>query len=73
MGENSNAKVQNDKAPKTSFFKGLKAEFKKIIWPKKGELVRESVVVVISIIVLGLLIAGIDMLIQYGVNFLINL
>jgi len=59
-----------EKAPKIKFFDGVKAEFKKIIWPNKDTLVKQSVAVVAVSIVLGAIIALIDMIMQYGVNFL---
>ena len=52
------------------FFKGIKTEFKKISWPDKTTLLKQSVVVVTISIVLGLLITLMDTVIQYGVNFL---
>lgn len=58
------------KAPKVKFFDGVKAEFKKIIWPDKNTLLKQSVAVVAVSIVLGVIIALIDMVMQYGVNFL---
>ena len=68
MGENTNA---TDKAPKKSWFKGLKAEFKKIIWPDKESLVKQSAAVVVITIVLGAVIALLDTVIKYGVDFII--
>ena len=62
-----------DKAPKTSWFSGLKAEFAKIIWPDKQSLVRQTTAVVAVSVVLGLIIALLDYIIQYGVDFLIGL
>jgi preprotein translocase subunit SecE len=62
-----------EKAPKTSWFTGLKAEFRKIIWPDQKSLVRQTVAVVAVSVVLGLIIAILDWIIQYGVNFLIGL
>lgn len=59
-----------EKAPKIKFFDGVKAEFKKIIWPDKDTLLKQSVAVVIISIVMGVIIAVLDMLMQYGVNFL---
>lgn len=59
-----------DKTPKIKFFDGVKAEFKKIIWPDKDTLLKQSVAVVAVSIVLGAIIALVDMLMQYGVNFL---
>ena len=52
------------------FFKGIKTEFKKISWPDKTTLLKQSVVVITISIVLGLLITLMDTVIQYGVNLL---
>ena len=66
MGDNA----KNESKPKTSFFKGLEMEFKKISWPDKNTLLKQSVAVTIVSIVLGGIIAVLDFAIQYGVNFL---
>ena len=66
MGDSTEKKAK----PKNEFFKGVKAEFKKISWPDKTTLLKQSVVVVTISIVLGLLITLMDTVIQYGVNFL---
>lgn len=68
MGEN-----KTEKAPKTSWFSGLKAEFKKIIWPDKTSLTRQTIAVIVTSVVVGLIIAVLDILIKYGVDFLVNL
>lgn len=62
-----------EKAPKQSWFGGLKAEFSKIIWPEKKSLARQTTAVVAVSVVLGLLIALMDTVIQYGVDFLVSL
>ena len=64
-----------DKAPKAkaSWFKGLKAEFKKIIWPDKKSVAKQTVAVVSVSVVVGLIIALMDWVIQYGVDFLVGL
>ena len=62
-----------EKAPKTSWFAGLKAEFHKIIWPNKQSLARQTVAVIAVSVVLGLIIALMDYIIQYGVDFLVGL
>ena len=69
MGQNEKV----EKAPKTSWFTGLKAEFRKIIWPTKENVAKETTAVVITSIILGLIIAILDFIIQYGVNFLVGL
>ena len=61
----------NEKAPKKSWFKGLKAEFKKIIWSNKVSAAKQTTAVVIVSLVLGVLIKVIDMLIQVGLDFIV--
>jgi preprotein translocase subunit SecE len=58
---------------KNSWFKGVKAEIKKIIWPSKKDLAKQTVVVLVSAIIIGIIVAIIDMGIQYGIDALINL
>ena len=67
MGETEN------KAPKQSWFNGLSAEFKKVIWPEKKSLTRQTAAVVAVSVVLGLVIALLDFIIGYGIDFLVNL
>ena len=55
-----------------NWFKGLKAEFSKIIWPTKASIVRQTVVVVIVTLIMGVLIGLIDQLIQFGLNGIIG-
>ncbi len=54
------------------FFKGVKAEFKKIIWPDRMTLTKQSIAVVIVSVITGGLIAVIDRVLQYGINFIIK-
>ncbi len=54
---------------KDNFFKRVKAEFKRCTWPKKDELIRQSVLVIIVSVVLGGVIAGIDWMIRMGLSF----
>lgn len=61
------------KTQKKSWFKGLNKEFKKIIWPDKLELTRQTAAVVTVSVVLGVIIALIDFMIQHGVDILVNL
>ena len=68
MGEHS-----TEKAPKTSWFTGLKAEFSKIIWPDRKSLTRQTIAVVAVSVILGLIIAVIDLFVRYGVDILVNL
>lgn len=62
-----------EKAQKKSWFKGLNREFKKIIWPDKMALAKQTAAVVSVSVALGAIIALIDFLVQNGVDILINL
>ena len=64
---------QTEKTPKTSWFHGLKQEFMKISWTDRKSVVKQTVAVVAVSIVVGLIIALIDWMVQYGVDFLLGL
>ena len=57
---------------KTPFFKGLKAEFKKIFWPDKNTLAKQTVAVVSVSVVLGVIISVIDIIVKYGIDLLVR-
>ena len=63
---------EKKKTQKTSWFKGLQAEFKKVIWPDKKTLARQTAAVVTVSVILGVLIAIIDAILQFGLEFLVR-
>ena len=62
----------SDKTQKKSWFKGLKAEFRKIVWPDKNTLAKQTTAVVAVSVVLGALISVVDALLRYGIDFLVK-
>ena len=60
------------KAQKPSWVKGIKAEFKKIVWPDQKSLGKQTVSVVVLSVVLGVIITIVDFLVQYGVDFIVK-
>ncbi len=68
MGETA----KTDGVRKKSWFAGLKTEFKKIVWPDQKTLVSQTTAVVLVSIAVGIMIAVLDMIIQYGLNFLVG-
>ena len=52
MGDTENTK----KAPKKSFWKGLKAEYKRIIWPDKETVTKQTGAVIAVSVALGLIL-----------------
>jgi len=69
MGETANT---TEKAPKKSWFKGLKAEFSKIVWPDKESLAKQSVAVIVISVILGIIISILDLVVKYGVELIIK-
>lgn len=88
MGDSENKEVveQNtpkkaekaEKADKTAKTKGgriqaLKAEFKRIIWPDKDTVVKETTAVVIVTVILGAIIALLDFVIKTGLDKILQI
>ena len=48
------------KKQKKSWFKGLKAEFSKIIWPDQKSLTKETIAVLVVSVLLGVIISVVD-------------
>ena len=63
---------EKEKTQKRSWFKGLQAEFKKIIWPDKKTLAKQTTAVVTVSVVLGAVIAVIDAILRYGIDLLVK-
>ena len=55
------------------FFKGIKSDWKKIVWSDRKTLVKETVAVIGFCVVICILLMGVDTLTQYGVNFVTGL
>ena len=67
MGETN----KNSKQSKIAeFFDGVSAEFKKVIWPTPKDMAKQTLTVTAVSIVLGILIALVDIFAKYGVDFL---
>ena len=57
---------------KKSWFKGLKAEFKKIIWPDRNSLVKETTAILVVSVLLGAIIFVVDFVARIGIEFLVR-
>ncbi len=56
---------------KKGFFKGIRQEFKKIIWPTKDETVNSALVVFASIIAVSVVIKIIDEILRFLLNLVV--
>ncbi len=61
---------KKEKEKKPSFFKGVKAEFSKVSWPGRNDVVKQSVAFIGVSVVVGVLITLLDTVIQLGIKFL---
>lgn len=55
-----------------TWWTGVKAEFSRIIWPDKATIIRQTVVVVVITIIVGVLISLIDSVVQLGLDAIIG-
>ena len=62
----------SEKTQKKSWFKGLNREFKKVIWPDKMTVAKQTTAVVSVSVILGAIIAIVDFIAQYGVDLLVR-
>ncbi|MBO7711287.1 MAG: preprotein translocase subunit SecE [Lachnospiraceae bacterium] len=65
--------AKKEDAGSKKWFDGLKAEFRKIIWPNREDIQKETTAVVVVSVILGVIIAVLDFIVQHGVDFLVNL
>lgn len=64
--------MSEQKTQKKSWFKGLKAEFKKIIWPDQKTLAKQTAAVVSVSVALGAIISLVDFIVKYGIDLLVK-
>lgn len=70
MGDMTNSTAE--KTPKRSWFKGIKTEFNKIVWPDKESLTKKSIAVIIVTIITGIIIYVLDWFIELGIGVIIG-
>ena len=76
--EIKNEPKKTEKAGKTdvkknSFFKALKSEYHRVIWPEKDTIVKETTAVVIVTVLLGAVIALLDFAIKLGIDKIVQI
>lgn len=56
-----------------NWFRGMKSELKKVVWPSSKQIINNSLVVLVVMVIAGIVIGGIDSLASALVNALITL
>jgi preprotein translocase subunit SecE len=54
------------------FLKGVRSEFKKIVWPHFDVLMKQTGIVIVVSLIIGLLVAGIDWIFGTLVNLILG-
>ncbi len=75
MSEENNVKKVDDKEKQSSgsWFKNIKGEFKKIIWPSRESLRKQTVTVIIVSLMLGGIVFVYDFGLSQGLQVIANL
>lgn len=66
----SNKKEAKNESRIAGFFKGVRTEFRKIIWPDRDTLIKQLIAVVVVTVIAGTIIAVMDYGFQNVINFL---
>ena len=54
------------------FFKELKSELKKVVWPSKGQVIKNTLIVIAAVIIIGIVIWVLDLVFGFGISKLIK-
>ena len=71
MADNGNAAKAKDKKP--GFFQGVKREWRKIMWTKKEDLAKQTALVVVISLIMGIIITLVDSGALKVINWLLSL
>ena len=55
------------------FFKGVKSELKKVVWPTKDQLIKNTVMVLGLVIAFSVIVLGFDMILEFADGKLWNM
>ncbi len=55
-----------------NYCKATKSELKKVSWPSRKQLINNTIIVVVCVVIVGVIIALLDTIFGLGFNFIIN-
>ncbi|MBQ2615192.1 MAG: preprotein translocase subunit SecE [Clostridia bacterium] len=55
-----------------NYFKEVKSELKKVVWPSFAKVRKNTLVVILYVLIVGLVIWAMDLLFTWGMAFFIN-
>lgn len=65
------ANIKEDKKSASGYFKGVKSEFKKIIWPTKEETVKYTAIVIAASIIISVVVYLLDLVFANLLNLIV--
>ena len=57
----------------STWFKGLKSEYAKIVWENRESVTKQTTAVVVISVILGIIIAIVDWVLKNGIDFITKL
>lgn len=54
------------------FFKEVKSEMKKVVWPSKKQVIKNTLIVIAAVVLIGVVIWALDLLFSFGLNTFIK-
>ena len=73
MDQEKGGKDKPDKKVKESLFSEVRGEFKKIVWPTRRELAKQTTTVIIVALMFGVIIFFMDTVFGFGITNFIDL
>ncbi|MBR2405140.1 MAG: preprotein translocase subunit SecE [Clostridia bacterium] len=56
----------------TKYFKEVKSEMKKVVWPSKKQVIKNTLIVIAAVVLIGVVIWALDLLFSFGLNTFIK-
>ena len=72
MATQTSSERQKRSAKASGFFKGVRSEFKKIVWPTRKLLVQYTIVVIVMSILLSLFVYGLDFVFRNLIQLIVG-
>ena len=66
------AKKQKGPNKFSKFFKEVSSELKKVAWPSKKQVIKNTLIVIAAVIIIGIFIWALDLLFSYGLDTFIK-
>ncbi|RVU53982.1 preprotein translocase subunit SecE [Anaerosphaera multitolerans] len=70
MAAKDSVKKAEDKKSISKYFRGVKSEFKKVVWPTKKQVLNYTLIVIVACILFALLLAVFDKIVMFALKLI---